>query len=328
MKLLTKLFSVIILILVLISSTGPINVANAQEPVKVAIIQLVSHPSLDKIVEGVKAGLTEAGYKEGENLSIDFQNAEGDLNLLGSIADTVINKQPDIIFAITTPVAQAFADATSEIPIILTGITDPIAANLVESLEKPGANITGVSDAVTFEDQFTLMKKINPELKTLGMLYTTSEDNALAELKKAEIVAKEFGIEVKIEGIDSTLDMQLVSENLASQVDAIFVGSDNTIASAFETLLDATDAAGIPVFTTVDTFVQQGALSAVAINQSDIGVQAAKMGIEVLNGSLPAELPIQLVEKRVSVFNSETAERLEINISNELAKELTDISGE
>lgn len=322
----TLLVSVALLGLI-VSSLGSV-VVNAQEKIKVAIVQLVSHPSLDEIVAGIKDGLTEAGYKEGENLEVEFQNAEGDFSLLTSIADTVINNQPDLIFAVTTPVAQTLADKTNEIPIIMAGVTDPIGAKLVESLDKPGANVTGVSDAVPNEPQFELIKEIAPNVKKIGMLYTTSEDSSLLELEAAAEVAQKLGFETEIKGIDSTLDMQLVAESLAGNVDAIFVGSDNTIASAFDTLLDATDKMGLPVFTTVDTFVKQGAIAAVAINQGDIGVQAANIAIEVLNGANPAETPVQFVENLVSVFNSETAKRLNIEISDDLKEKLTDISGE
>ncbi|MBK0348860.1 ABC transporter substrate-binding protein [Aerococcaceae bacterium zg-ZJ1578] len=328
MKKVSKLMALFVMVVALMTQSIGQVVVKAQETLKVAIVQLVSHPSLDEIVEGVKNGLADAGYKEGDNLEVEFHNAEGDMNLLGSIAETVVNNKPDLIFAVTTPVAQFFADATKDIPIILTGITDPVGAGLVESIEKPGGNITGVSDAVTFEQQFDLLKEIKPDVKTLGMLYTTNEDSSLAELKEAEEVAKKYGIESKIEGIDATLDMQLVAENLAGKVDAIFVGSDNTIASAFETLLDATDAAGIPIFTTIDVFVKQGALSAVAIKQGDIGVQAAAMGVEVLNGKKPAEMPIQFVEKLQSVVNLKTAEHLNIELSDALKEKLTDLSGE
>lgn len=317
MRKLCKLLSTLLVLTIVVSLSINIQVVSAKEEIKVAIIQLVSHPSLDQIVLGIKEGLAEGGYQEGDNLSVDFHNAEGDMNLLGSIADTVIHNQPDLIFAVTTPVAQAMADATTDIPIILAGITDPIAASLVDSMDKPGGNITGVSDAVQFEEQFDLMVKLKPDLKKLGMLYTTSEDNSLAELKKAEEVAKKYNIETTITGIDSTLDMQLVSENLAKQVDAIFVGSDNSIASSIDTLLDVTDKAGIPVFTTIDTFVEKGALAAIAINQKSIGVQSAVMGVDILIGQNPADMPIQLVENKQPVYNFETAEKLGIKIEEQ-----------
>ncbi|MBF6977707.1 ABC transporter substrate-binding protein [Aerococcaceae bacterium zg-BR22] len=328
MKRVSKILTLCIMLVAMMTQTVSHFTVHAKETLNVAIVQLVSHPSLDDIVEGVKKGLADAGYKEGDNLSVDFYNAEGDMNLLSSIAETVVNKKPDVIYAVTTPVAQFMADATSEIPIILAGITDPVGAKLVDSLEKPGRNITGVSDKVSYEQQFELLKELQPDVKTVGMLYTTNEDSSLAELKEAAEVAKKFGIEAKIEGIDSTLDMQLVAENLAGKVDAIFVGSDNTIASAFETLLDATDAAKIPIFSTVDTFVKQGALSAVAINQRDIGIQAALMGVDVFNGKHPGNMPIQHVEKLVSVINSKTAEFLSIELSDALKAKLTDVSEE
>lgn len=325
MKLLTKLLSLTIAVTLIIASL-PVQLINAQENLKVAIVQIVSHPSLDEIVQGVKDGLAQAGYVEGENLEIDFQNAEGDMNILSSITETVIANNPDLIFAVTTPVSQAFAQATTDIPIILTGVTDPVGAGLAESLDQPGGNITGVSDAVTFEEQFELIKSLTPEVKTIGMLYTTSEDSALAELEAAAQVAKELGYETIIQGIDSTLDMQLVAEDLSSKVDAIFVGSDNTIASAFETLVDATDAVGVPVYTTIDTFVKQGALAAVAIKQGDIGLQAAAIGIKVLEGTDPGTNPIEFVKNKQSVYNQETADHLGIEIPADLANTLTNVS--
>ncbi|MDT2767528.1 ABC transporter substrate binding protein [Globicatella sulfidifaciens] len=317
MRKLYKLFTTLLALTVMMSLSINIHIASAKKEAKVAIIQLVSHPSLDQIVLGIKEGLAEGGYQEGDNLTIEFHNAEGDMNLLGSIADTVIHNQPDLIFAVTTPVAQAVADATTETPIVLAGITDPLAASLVKSLDQPGGNITGVSDAVQFEEQFDLIVQLQPDLKTLGMLYTTSEDNSLAELKKAEVVAEKYNIETTITGIDSTLDMQLVAENLAKQVDAIFVGSDNSIASSIDTLLDVTDKAGIPVFTTIDSFVEKGALSAIAINQKSIGIQSAEMGIDILKGQNPAEMPIQLVTNKQPVYNYETAEKLGITIDEQ-----------
>ncbi|HFI0463864.1 TPA: ABC transporter substrate binding protein [Streptococcus suis] len=328
MKKFSHLFAVLVLSFSLVVTTLSAIKVKAQDAIKVAIVQIVSHPSLDEIVQGVKDGLAEAGYKEGENLEIDFHNAEGDMNILTSITDTVIANDPDLIFAVTTPVAQAFAQATSDIPVILTGVTDPVGAGLAESLENPGGNITGISDAVSFEEQFELVKSLTPDVKKIGMLYTTSEDSALSELEAAAEVAQSLGFETEIKGIDSTLDMQLVAESLAGEVDAIFVGSDNTIASAFETLVDATDAAGVPIYTTVDVFVKQGALAAVAINQGDIGTQAAALAVKVLEEGNPGQNPIEFVKDKVAVYNKATADRLGLELSEDLTKDLKDLSEE
>lgn len=326
MKKLQKLIlAMVALALVVVSSTTTKEAFAQEDSLDVAVVQLVTHSSLDDIRQGVYDGLAEHGYTEGENLTINYQNAEGDLNILSTIAQSVVAEEPDMIFAITTPVAQAFQNVTSDIPIIMTGVTDPVSAGIVDDLENPGENITGASDAVPYEDQFELLLQLQPDVQKVGMIYTTSEDNSLAETEQAAAVAEEMGLEVQIEGIASTMDMQLVAQTLASEVDAIYVGSDNTIASAFETLLDATDASGIPVFTTVDVMVGQGALSAVAINQKDIGLLATDVAKEIIDGANPGETPVRFLDELQPVINFETADRLGIEVPEELASEVMDI---
>lgn len=314
------------LLISLVSSPVLSKLVSAQDDVlNIAVVQLVTHPSLDEIRQGIYDGLNEQGYVEGENLSINYQNAEGDINILSTIAQSVVAENPDLIFAITTPVTQAFQNVTTEIPIVMVGVTDPVSAGILDDLEQPGANITGVSDAVSYEEQFELLLQLMPETKKVGMIYTTSEDNSLAETEAAQEVAEELGLEVQIEGVASTMDMQLVAQNLSGQVDAIYVGSDNTIASAFETLVDATDAAGIPIFTTVDVMVEQGALSAVAINQKDIGLLGAEVAKFIIDGEEAGNVPVHFLDNLQAVVNFETAERLNIEIDEALKSEVQDV---
>lgn len=321
--------AVTLLASILVSGFTQFNVkAHAEDSLDIAIVQFVSHPSLDQIVQGIKDELAANDYVEGENLTIEFHNAEADINLLGTIAEQVVSQEPDLIFAVTTPVSQAFQNQTSDIPIIMAGVTDPVSAGLVENVEKPGENITGTSDAFPLEKHFDLMLQIDPDIKKIGMIYTSSEDNAQAEIESAKEVAEGMGLEVVIEGIATTLDMQMVAENLSSQVDAIYVGSDNTIASAFETLLDATDRMDIAVYPSVDNMVEQGGLAAVAINQADLGIEAARIAIQVLNGTSIGDIPIHFVENLRLVYNSDTAERLNVEISADLVSTLEDLGGE
>lgn len=321
--------AVTLLASILVSGFTQFNVkAHAEDSLDIAIVQFVSHPSLDQIVQGIKDELAANDYVEGENLTIEFHNAEADINLLGTIAEQVVSQEPDLIFAVTTPVSQAFQNQTSDIPIIMAGVTDPVSAGLVENVEKPGGNITGTSDAFPLEKHFDLMLQIDPDIKKIGMIYTSSEDNAQAEIESAKEVAEGMGLEVVIEGIATTLDMQMVAENLSSQVDAIYVGSDNTIASAFETLLDATDRMDIAVYPSVDNMVEQGGLAAVAINQADLGIEAARIAIQVLNGTSIGDIPIHFVENLRLVYNSDTAERLNVEISVDLVSTLEDLGGE
>lgn len=210
----------------------------------------------------------------------------------------------------------------------MTGINDPIAAGLVDSLEKPGGNISGSSDQYPLDEHLKLMLAIDPNIKTLGMIYTSSEDNAQVEAENVKEIAESLGLKVEMTSIASTLDMQMAAENLSSKVDAIYVGSDNAIASAFESLLDATDRMNIAVYPSVDIMVQQGGLAAIAINQADLGTEAARVGIEVLNGTPIGDIPVHFAKKLRSVYNSDTANRLNIEIPTDLLTELEDLNAE
>ena len=207
MKKLIKVISLLVALFPLLT----IKSAQAQENITVGIVTMMSHPSLDLIRDGVYEGLENGGYIEGENMEVLYHNVEGDINMLGMVTDEVISQDPDIIFAISTPVAQAFQNATDDIPVILTGVRDPEDAGLVESYENPGGNMTGVSHMTTHNVQFELIQQFNPEAKTIGMIYTTSEDNSVAEVEQAEAVANEMGFDFVSQGISSTNDMQMVA---------------------------------------------------------------------------------------------------------------------
>ncbi len=324
-----KKFITTVLTLIITLTVIPFQPIVAQEDhLSVAIVQLVSHPSLDEIHDGVIEGLSEIGYKEGDNLEVNSQNAEGDINLLNTIAQQVVSEQPDIIFAITTPVAQAFQNATDSIPVMLSGVTDPVGAKLVDSIEEPGANITGVSDQMPLDVQFELVQEILPEAKKIGFLYTTNEDNSQLEVEAAAKAAEELGFATQIEGISSALDIQMVAGNLAQQVDALFIGADNNIASSFETLLNESDAANIPVFSTIELMISQGALGGVAIDQKQIGYQAGILAKEIIDGKEPQDIPVQFVEELQTLINPETLETLEIELPDTVAKEATLIEAE
>lgn len=323
----SKLMS-LLLALCLVLMSLPSFVSAEDNHLSVAIVQLVSHPSLDQIHEGVIEGLADQGYKEGENLDINFQNAEGDMNLLTTISQQVTSQKPDLIFAITTPVAQALQNATSDIPIILAGITDPEAANLIDSLEKPGANISGISDQIPMEEQFKLIKTMVPDAKKVGMIYSSSEDNSKAEIEKAQKAAEGQGFEVQVQAISSALDMQTVAEKLANETDLIFIGSDNTIASAFESLISVTDRAKKPIFSPVELMIESGAVAGTAIKQKDIGLKSAEFAGKVLGGQEIGQLPIEYIEDYKVLVNEDSLKLLGLKVPGEIKVQVTSVAGE
>lgn len=285
----------------------------------IGILQLTSHPALDKIRKGIIDTLAEEGYVEGKSVKIVYENAQGDQSNLNAMSEHLVNQQASVIAAITTPSAQALANATTSIPIVLAGVTNPEGANLVNTNEKPGGNITGVADQTPIKKQISLIKKLLPQAKKIGILYSSSEDNSILNAKEAEKRAKEKGFETVTMTVSSTNDVAQVGTSLARKVDAIWVPSDNTIASSLNTLIDAADNKGIPVFPPVDTMVEQGGLATVGIDQYEMGKQAGEMTVSVLEGTIDtADKPIQLPKKTALYINQQQARKLNIAIPKSL----------
>lgn len=286
--------------------------------VKVGVLQLLSHPALDQIYKGLEDGLKKEGYEVGKNLKIDLQNAQGDQSNLASMGQKLVTDNNDILVGITTPATLSLSNATKDKPIIMGGITYPVEAGLIKTEDKPGNNITGVSDRTPIKQQLEIMKKILPNMKKVGILYTASEDNSVKQAQEAEKLAKELGLEVKVSTVANTNDIQQVTESLASQTDAIFVPIDNTIASAMATVVKVTDAKKIPVFPSADTMVADGGLLGLGVDQYQIGVETAKVVAKVLKGADTKDMPIVLANEGVIYLNEAKAKQLGIEIPKEI----------
>ena len=302
------------------TNTKQVAQTTQDKKVKLGVLQLLSHPALDAIYQGIQDELAKEGYEVGKNLEIDFQNAQGDQSNLASMSEKLVSNKNDVIVGITTPATLSLANVTKDIPIVMGGITYPVEAGLIKDEKKPGNNITGVSDRTPIKQQLEIMKQVVPTLKTVGILYTSSEDNSVKQAKQAEEDAKALGLEVKVATIANTNDIQQVTESLASQVEAIFVPIDNTIASAMATVVKATDAKKIPVFPSADTMVADGGVLGLGVDQYQIGVETAKMVVEVLKGAKPADTPIKLANEGVIYLNEEKAKELGITIPADIAQ--------
>ncbi len=296
-----------------------------EQKIKIGLIQFIAHESLDTISQGAIEALEEAGYVDGENVEIDYQNGQGDQSNLSSIATQFINDDVDLIIAVATPAAQAVANATSDIPIILAGITDPEGAGLVESNDQPGNNVTGVSDMSPVDEQLALIRQLHPDAKKLGIMYASSELNAKVQGDMAEELASDYGFEAVVQTVNTTNDVNQASTQLASEADVIWVPNDNIVAAAFPTLIENTNAAGVAVYPAVDIMVAQGGVATMGINQYFLGFQSGQMAADILqNGTDPAQTPIQLAENLDLVINYEQADRLGVTITDEMKEEAVD----
>ncbi|MCQ2600565.1 MAG: ABC transporter substrate-binding protein [Treponema sp.] len=286
--------------------------------VKIGVIQLVEHPALDANYQGFVDGLKEAGYVDGQNIKIDYQNAQGEQANCVTIAQKLINDRSDLIFAIATPAAQAVANLTDEIPIVISSVTDPESAKLVQKNTAPGNNVTGTSDLTPCAAQMQLLKKICPEAKTVGMLFCSSEQNSYFQIALAEKACDELGLKYVEATVSNSNEIQQVVQNLSKKVDVIYSPTDNMIAAGMTLVAQVATENGIPTIVGEEGMVNAGGLATYGLSYYELGKQTAKMAVEVIEGKNPADMPIQYLDKCDLKINEDTAKKLGITIPSNL----------
>ena len=299
---------------------GKANPTTDKKTVKVGVLQYVSHPSLDLIYKGIQDGLAEEGYKA-DDIKIDFMNAEGDQSKVATMSKQLVSSDNDVLIGIATPSAQGLAAATKDKPIVMGAITDPVGANLVKNLEKPGGNITGVSDHNPAKQQLELIKKLTPNVKTIGALYSSSEDNSKTQVEEFKKLAEEAGYKVEEYSVPSTNEIASTMNVMTGKVDAIWIPIDNTIASAFATVVSSNKDAKKPIYPSATAMVEEGGLASVVVDQYDLGVATGKMAAKILKGAKPEETPVEIFNQGKSVINKKSAKELGITVPEDALKE-------
>ncbi|HFU4122548.1 TPA: tryptophan ABC transporter substrate-binding protein [Streptococcus suis] len=284
------------------------------QTVKVGVLQYVTHDSLDEIYKGIVAGLKEAGYDDTSNLTIDFMNAEGDQSQVQTMSKKLVDNGNQLLIGIATPAAQGLANATTELPIIMGAVTDPVGANLVTDLNKPGGNITGVSDQTPVADEIELIKAITPDAKTIGVLYSSNEDNSKSQVAEFKTAAEAAGYTVIEYAVPSSNEIASTVEVATSKVDVLFTPVDNTIASAFSTVVSVANKTKTPVYTSVEDMVEGGGIASVTLSQYDLGVATGKMAAKILDGAEPATTPVEIFNEGSVVVNKTVADELGLTI--------------
>ncbi|HEM5272130.1 TPA: ABC transporter substrate-binding protein [Streptococcus suis] len=294
------------------------NSSTSTEKVKIGVLQFVTHDSLDEIYKGIKAGLEEGGYTTTDNLEIDFMNAEGDQSQVQTMSKKLVDNGNELLIGIATPAAQGLANATTELPIIMGAVTDPVGANLVTDLKNPGGNITGVSDQTPVADAVSLIKEITPNAKTIGILYSSNEDNSKIQVAEFKAAAEEAGYTVLEYAVASSNEIAATVEVASSKADVLFTPVDNTVASAFSTVVSVANKTKTPIFTSVEDMVEGGGIASVTLSQYDLGVATGKMAAKILDGANPADTPVQIFNEGTVVVNQKVAKELGITLSDDV----------
>lgn len=319
-KILSIALSILIISTLILSGCGSSSSASASSSLNLGIVQIVEHPSLDAARQGFLDVLAENGYKEGDNLVVNYENAQGDMPTLNSIAQSMAGDKPDVILAIATPSAQAVANATkgTSIPVLFTAVTDPVAAGLVESMEKPNTNLTGTTDMAPIADQIKLIKDIDPSVKNVGIIYNSGEVNSVVQVEMVKEVAKDLGLEIVEAVATSTSEVDQAAKSLVGKVDAIYVPTDNVAVTALEAIVQVAENNSILLVSAEKDSVNRGTVATIGLDYYKLGRQTGEMALKIIAGEAkPQDMPVEVQEQNDVIINLKAAKALNVSIPKE-----------
>lgn len=283
----------------------------------IGISQYGEHASLDNCREGFLLGLKEAGLTEGEDYTIDYQNASFDNATATQIANNFSSKNVALMCAIATPSATACYAAAEDknIPVVFNAITDPGEAGLTTG------NITGVSDKLPVDPQLELIRKLQPDAKTIGIIYTTSEPNSVSTIAEYKEKAGNYGFTIEAIGVADQASVTQAADTLINKkVDCITNLTDNNVVGVLPSILEKTNAAGIPVYGSEIEQVKKGCVASAGIDYVELGKMAGKLAAQILKGEAKAsDLPYETVTEYSTYINSDAASAMGITVPSDVA---------
>ncbi|MCJ8010919.1 ABC transporter substrate-binding protein [Paenibacillus sp. KQZ6P-2] len=294
---------------------------------KIAISQIVEHPSLDATREGFLAALKDAGITEGDNLTVNYKNAQGDSANNLSIAQTIASEKEDLVLAIATPSAQAIVQQVKDKPVLFAAVTDPLDAKIVSNLDKPGGNVSGVSDTnpAAVQKLMDFVAKNFPNIKTVGLVINEGEPNAVVMAKNAEDALSKHNIKLVKAAVTNTSEVKQAAQSLVGRADAIFITLDNMVVSGADTIIQVANENHIPFFSSDRDTVEKGAFATVGFKYYDHGYQVGQMAVDILkNGKNPGDMKVTMQDKLDLILNLKAAAAQGITVTDEMKNEVED----
>jgi len=289
-------------------------------PLKIGITQIVDHPALNAVRQGVIDVLAEAGYVEGENLEYILGNAQGDFSVAMSIAQNFLAQGVDLVVSIATPTSQAAVQVFKDtsVPVVFSAVTDPVGAGLTGY-----ANVTGTSDLIDVTSDLLLLKQLVPGLSRVGMVYNPGEANSAILTDMAKNASGDLGLEIVAAAAENTAAVPLAAQSLIGRVQAIYITTDNTVVSALESVVDVAKTEGLPLLVADPTSLERGALVCTGFDYYDHGRMTGEMVLNILQGASPAELPVKYQKGTQVWLNLDMAGELGFSFPREIEEKAT-----
>ena len=301
------------------TDTADTTKAATGDTIKVAVVKQMDHASLDEIANAVEEELDAIAAKNGVTIEYETYSGQGDQSVLNQIGTQVVSEDVDVIIPIATPAAMIMQNATedNQIPIVFSAVSDPVGAGLVASADAPGANITGTSDAIDVAQIMDFILAADPDAAKIGFLYDKSQDSSTSAIQAAKDYCDEHGISYVEKTGTTTGEIQAAADSLvAEKVDAIFTPQDNTVMTAELAIFEKFADAGIPHYTSADSFALNGAFLGYGVNYETLGTKTADMVADILaNGADPATTPVETLDSGIVTVNTEIAEKVGIDYS-------------
>jgi putative ABC transport system substrate-binding protein len=303
----------LILVVFFTVKKSPTDLPSSKLPV-VCISQIVEHPSLDQERLGLMDALKSAGYNDGENIKIVYQNAQGNLATATQIAKMQAGQHPAVLVGISTPSAQALlaAAGSQKIPLVFTAVTNPLDAKLINT-DAATPTIFGVSDKLPIDSQIAFMRDFLPHVKTIGVIYNAGEINSTHMVNELKTACAKDNINVSTAIVSKTSDVSAATQNLVGRVDAIYVPNDNTAVSAMSSIVQIATKAKLPVFAGDTGSVEKGALASRGYDRFQLGQKAGALVLRILKGEA-IEKTVDEIHPLHDYVNEKTLNALGIEI--------------
>ena len=312
MKKILVLISISIMLVLSCGNEGKKNENTGKESkdnFKIGITQIVAHPALDSAREGFKDAIKESGL----NVTFDEKNANGEVATANMIANNFVTEKVDLIYAIATSTAQSAAQATNKLPVVFSAITDPEAAGLIKE------NVTGISDRVNVKQQLELLLKLDSKIKKVGVIYNSSEQNSKVQVDDLKKASSELGITIVEKSVTQISEIPQASEALVRESDALYLPTDNLVASVVNLITEKATAAKKVAFGAEAAHVKGGALITQGIDYYEMGKEAGKIAVEILkNGKKPSEIKFKKMDLNDIVINNKTLAAIGINLPEDI----------
>lgn len=308
-----KTAALVLSVLLVFSLLSPLS-ALAEEPLRVAVVQLAENGAFADMRAGFIARLRQAGYTE-DKMIIDEYNANSDMSNLYAICNKIVDDGYDAVATIATPPAQAMVNTESGIPVFFISVSNPVAAGILSAMDTPDRNATGTSNAIPSDEMFKLADRLTPGIRTYGFLYCSSQVNSVTTVEAAKQYLDGAGLSYVEKTVTSSAEIyEAMNALCAEDIQGIFIPNDSMIQDGMATVSEIAIGNGLPVYGSSAVMVASGAFATISISDTEIGAITADMFLEYLNGKAIEEIPAIVVDQFTTVINQSTADSIGVTL--------------